>query len=80
MTRRDPLSFGQSDYCAANAFLDAFAQARDRRRGPRVLSVGWDRWAGTGMARTTLPVSGAAIHPLLGVCVSRVADREVYRA
>jgi acyl transferase domain-containing protein len=41
--------FGQVDYCAASAFLDAFAQARSRSAGPRVLSIDWgtahwDRW------------------------------------
>jgi acyl transferase domain-containing protein len=34
---------GQVDYCAANAFLDAFAHARSRR-GERTLTVDWDVW------------------------------------
>jgi amino acid adenylation domain-containing protein len=73
--------FGQADYCAANAYLDAFAEARDRRRGPRVLSVGWDRWAGTGMARAGLPglTEAGAVHPLLGALLVRSPGREVYR-
>ncbi|HYX25278.1 MAG TPA: KR domain-containing protein, partial [Thermoanaerobaculia bacterium] len=37
---------GQVDYCAANAFLDAFAAAR---RAP-VLAINWDRWREVGMA------------------------------
>ena len=37
---------GQVDYCAANAFLDAFAAAR---RAP-VLAINWDRWRDVGMA------------------------------
>jgi len=37
---------GQVDYCAANAFLDAFAAAR---RAP-VLAIDWDRWREVGMA------------------------------
>jgi phthiocerol/phenolphthiocerol synthesis type-I polyketide synthase E len=41
--------FGQVDYCAASAFLDAFAQQRRAASGPRVVTVDWgmalwDRW------------------------------------
>ncbi|HYO16629.1 MAG TPA: KR domain-containing protein, partial [Thermoanaerobaculia bacterium] len=44
---------GQVDYCAANAFLDAFA-ARERARGGRLtVAVGWDTWAEVGMAVNT---------------------------
>jgi polyketide synthase PksJ len=54
---------GQVDYCAANAFCDAFmtSLARDpqrdlERRGTYYLSVGWDRWQQVGMAvRSDLP-------------------------
>jgi acyl transferase domain-containing protein/acyl carrier protein len=35
---------GQVDYCAANAFLDAFAQRSHRRGGARVLSIDWCEW------------------------------------
>ncbi|MEE8587680.1 MAG: SDR family NAD(P)-dependent oxidoreductase, partial [Acidobacteriota bacterium] len=41
---------GQVDYCAANAFLDAFAQDRSSRRGSNVLALGWDAWQKVGMA------------------------------
>ncbi|MES4909625.1 MULTISPECIES: SDR family NAD(P)-dependent oxidoreductase, partial [unclassified Streptomyces] len=44
-------SAGQVDYCAANCFLDAFAQDRGRRR--RVISIDWGPWKGTGMAVNT---------------------------
>jgi acyl transferase domain-containing protein/acyl carrier protein len=40
---------GQVDYAAANAFLDAFAHAISKK-GVRVLSINWDRWAEVGMA------------------------------
>ncbi|GAB4152151.1 MAG: type I polyketide synthase [Candidatus Promineifilaceae bacterium] len=42
--------FGQVDYCAANAFLDAFAQANSALRGQRTLSINWDAWQQVGMA------------------------------
>ena len=46
---------GQVDYCAANAFLDAFAQSQPgHRTGPghwrRLVSIGWDAWREVGMA------------------------------
>ncbi|MFE6049793.1 SDR family NAD(P)-dependent oxidoreductase [Kitasatospora sp. NPDC056446] len=49
--------FGLSDYGAANAFLDAFAHERSRRRPGRTLSVNWPSWDGAGMA-----VEAAAKH------------------
>jgi NAD(P)-dependent dehydrogenase (short-subunit alcohol dehydrogenase family)/acyl carrier protein len=42
---------GQVDYCAANAFLDSFAQERTREGHPTV-SVCWDTWQEVGMAVT----------------------------
>jgi acyl transferase domain-containing protein len=42
---------GQVDYCAANNFLDAFAQ---RYSGPfPVVSINWDAWREVGMAVNT---------------------------
>ena len=40
---------GQSDYTAANAFLNAFARYR-RRLGLPALSINWNTWSGVGMA------------------------------
>ncbi|MEU4175690.1 SDR family NAD(P)-dependent oxidoreductase [Streptomyces sp. NPDC026589] len=40
---------GQSDYCAANAFMDSLA-VRARAEGLPVLSVNWPTWTGAGMA------------------------------
>jgi acyl transferase domain-containing protein/aryl carrier-like protein len=58
---------GQVDYCAANAFLDAFARVRAREGAP-VVAVGWDAWEEVGMAaaarrRGRVPALG---HSLLG--------------
>jgi amino acid adenylation domain-containing protein len=48
--------YGQVDYCAANAFEDAFAAAQISGEGIPVISAGWDTWRETGMAvNTALP-------------------------
>ena len=41
---------GQTDYCAANAYLDAFATSNQLRKCRQVLAIGWDTWKETGMA------------------------------
>jgi acyl transferase domain-containing protein/acyl carrier protein len=41
--------FGQVDYSAANAFLDAFSQASTNK----VITINWDTWKEVGMAVTT---------------------------
>ena len=47
---------GQVDYCAANAYLDAFAREYARRTGTFTVSIGWDAWRDVGMAvDTTVP-------------------------
>ncbi|MFZ6030184.1 MAG: SDR family NAD(P)-dependent oxidoreductase [Chloroflexota bacterium] len=45
--------FGQADYCAANAFLDAFARSQSCRHAGRFISVNWDTWREIGMATHT---------------------------
>jgi acyl transferase domain-containing protein/NAD(P)-dependent dehydrogenase (short-subunit alcohol dehydrogenase family)/acyl carrier protein len=40
---------GQSEYIAANAYLDALAEQR-HARGAAALSVAWSSWSGAGMA------------------------------
>ncbi|MCG5442013.1 SDR family NAD(P)-dependent oxidoreductase [Micromonospora sp. NIE79] len=67
--------FGQVDYCAANAFLDAHARSGAGWRAP-VLSQNWGGWAEVGMAvETAVPagfraagrdtVTAAVDHPVL---------------
>jgi acyl transferase domain-containing protein/acyl carrier protein len=46
--------FGQSDYCAANAFLDAFARRNASRHTPFTVSINWDAWQKVGMAVDTV--------------------------
>jgi len=41
---------GQADYCAANAFLDAFAAAHCGQQGSHIVSVNWNAWQEVGMA------------------------------
>jgi acyl transferase domain-containing protein/acyl carrier protein len=41
--------FGQADYAAANAFLDAYAQSRASETHPRVTSINWELWRDAGM-------------------------------
>lgn len=40
---------GQSDYAAANSFMDAFAYFRNRRN-PNTITINWAAWKETGMA------------------------------
>ncbi|MCG7406876.1 SDR family NAD(P)-dependent oxidoreductase [Paenibacillus sp. ACRRX] len=41
---------GQSDYAAANAFLDHFAAYRSQTGSSRTISIQWPTWRETGMA------------------------------
>ncbi|MDP4501998.1 type I polyketide synthase [Nonomuraea turcica] len=47
--------FGQVDYCAANAFLDAYARTAHRTR---VISINWGAWLEVGMAAAAAPAAG----------------------
>jgi len=40
---------GQIDYTAANAFLDAFAEDRQRRKPGRTVAINWNAWRDVGM-------------------------------
>ncbi|MCP4699597.1 MAG: amino acid adenylation domain-containing protein, partial [Gammaproteobacteria bacterium] len=42
-------AFGQADYCAANAFMDAFTHCL-RTRDVESVSINWDAWQEVGMA------------------------------
>jgi acyl transferase domain-containing protein len=41
--------FGNVDYCAANAYLDAFAHYKRATNGGAVVSINWDAWQSVGM-------------------------------
>ncbi|HZI20318.1 MAG TPA: MupA/Atu3671 family FMN-dependent luciferase-like monooxygenase [Pyrinomonadaceae bacterium] len=81
--------FGQIDYCAANAFLDAFAHDYAAREGTFTLSVDWDGWQGVGMLADAAAQygvgggagEGAALaggHPLLGRRVEEAGGRQTF--
>jgi acyl transferase domain-containing protein/thioesterase domain-containing protein/acyl carrier protein len=70
---------GQVDYCAANAFLNAFAQSRPADRN--FIVIGWGRWGEIGMvapkpvpAPSSIPVD----HPLLERIDLDTESRTVY--
>ncbi|MFI5958876.1 SDR family NAD(P)-dependent oxidoreductase [Cryptosporangium sp. NPDC051539] len=64
--------FGQVDYCAANAFLDAIAQAGTAFAG-RVISVDWGSWLEVGMAaEVAAPSAFRALQR--GVVTASIAD------
>lgn len=80
---------GQVDYCAANAFLDAFARERSARQGAFVVSLNWDGWREGGMAKragpssTVLPAQTVdrgekIVHPLFDKRIVESADRHSY--
>jgi phthiocerol/phenolphthiocerol synthesis type-I polyketide synthase E len=50
---------GQFEYCAANAFQDAFAHVHDRRAHTRFISINWDGWSEEGMALNAAEAGGA---------------------
>jgi hypothetical protein len=65
---------GQVDYCAANAFLDAFAGSKSGPGESAVVSINWGLWQGVGMG-----ARGASMgHPLLDRCIFKTANETVY--
>jgi phthiocerol/phenolphthiocerol synthesis type-I polyketide synthase E len=72
---------GQSDYCAANAFLDAYAQWKRQEHGAPVTAVAWDTWRDVGMAAGLVTEVGggpAPAHPLLDRVVSTTEGSRTY--
>ncbi|HEY0405310.1 MAG TPA: SDR family NAD(P)-dependent oxidoreductase, partial [Pyrinomonadaceae bacterium] len=71
---------GQIDYCAANAFLDAFAHyAATDPAMPLTISINWDGWRSIGMTAMENMSDGAkpsfsVNHPLLDRCLSATPE------
>jgi acyl transferase domain-containing protein/NADPH:quinone reductase-like Zn-dependent oxidoreductase/predicted O-methyltransferase YrrM/acyl carrier protein len=61
---------GQVDYCAANAFLDAWATEHTRRTGVRTISVAWGMWQELGMME----------HPAIAAAQQTAVRAEIVRA
>ena len=86
--------FGQVDYCAANAFLDAFAHCQTSKNHPFILSINWDTWQEVGMAVKAVEAAARlelqkmprasqyeeVAHPLLEKRVAEEAEQAVYAA
>lgn len=73
---------GQVDYCAANAFLDAFANTAN---GTFKVSINWETWQEVGMAAeaakqlTKTPGTAKVMaHPLLDRCMVAHEGWQVY--
>lgn len=78
-------SAGQVDYCAANAFLDAFARERHRTTGSLTVSINWGEWQGLGMAagdslggREDIARTRRLNHPLLEKSIAKASGEEIY--
>lgn len=52
---------GQADYCAASAFLDAFAQAEYSQRHRPLLSINWDGWQENNLQDELMAVYGVEV-------------------
>jgi acyl transferase domain-containing protein/acyl carrier protein len=60
--------FGQSAYCAANAFLDTLSHALNRDGTLPCLSINWDTWRDAGMAVKSIAVDqGRGLSPESGI-------------
>ncbi|HEV3458630.1 MAG TPA: SDR family NAD(P)-dependent oxidoreductase [Thermoanaerobaculia bacterium] len=72
-------SYGQADYYAANAALEAFTHAAARSGCPAV-AIAWDAWQEVGMAAAAAsrPRQAVAVHPLLRGPLLQTAERTVY--
>jgi acyl transferase domain-containing protein/thioesterase domain-containing protein/acyl carrier protein len=91
LTRDQPLDFfahfssisaltppdGQVDYCAANAFLNAYAQSQPVERN--FIVIGWSQWTQVGMvAPKDEPTAAPFNHPLLDRVELDTAARTIY--
>jgi acyl transferase domain-containing protein len=82
--------FGLVDHCAANAFLDAFAEAHAARTGTQVFSINWDGWLEVGQAANAALSAGLQgmlnasrlqdedRHPLLDEVLLDEPDKQIH--
>lgn len=82
--------FGLVDHCAANAFLDAFAEAQAALPETHVFSINWDGWLEVGQAANAALSAGlqgvlgasrardAGDHPLLEKVLVDEPEKQVF--
>ena len=78
--------FGQVDYCAGNAFLDAFAHYYSAESDTLTVAIDWDGWQDVGMLVNTAaqylqkgtPATVPAGHPLLESRLPQADNQDVY--
>lgn len=70
---------GQVDYCAANAFLDAYAHYRTAQNGSFTVSINWDAWQQVGMAaELALPEMRETGHRLLDYGLPMIDGKDFF--
>jgi myxalamid-type polyketide synthase MxaE and MxaD len=69
---------GQSNYCAANAFLDGFVSAR-RAQGLPALSISWGAWSQLGMAADAETSKSLVARSRLVEMIAPEQGREVFK-
>jgi NADP-dependent 3-hydroxy acid dehydrogenase YdfG/acyl carrier protein len=71
---------GEADYCGANAFLAAWAQAPPAGLARRVVAVDWDLWAEVGMGvETAVPAAlSAARQAALALAIRPAEGAEAF--
>ena len=68
---------GQVDYCAANAFLDAYAHDNATRHSALTISINWDAWGEAGMAVESAAAARSA-RPEQAVAVGESIDHPLF--
>lgn len=76
-TSTDTAPAGQIDYVAANAYLNAFAESRVGRPGPKVVAIHWGIWADIGLAARSITAGEAGDVTVLDRATAPLLDRRV---
>lgn len=78
-------AFGQADYCAANTFLNTFAQYKNSASEAFTVAIAWDAWKEVGMAVNAALNPGdrrldyrQLNSPLLDKYAAETSEREIY--
>lgn len=74
---------GQVDYCSANSYLDSFAHYYRKKYKVQAVSINWDEWTDTGMAREGADVSDQKVilsHPIFNYYERKSANEITFSA